>query len=228
MTVRTVAADATVAGAGGALGAAAAIALGYSPGGVAVTALFVGALAGIAMIDLRERRIPNAYTYTGTLMALAAAALGGPGPLTLAALGLLAAGGAMAVMYLLGRGRLGMGDVKLCAFAGSVLAKYGSHGTPLASGYLLGFELIQGYAAALDVELGEGHVLLLGFRPQWRGQPFGSFRVLFNACLFHGQLGSAGPANDGFWEPPPKEEEQPKQEDEQADGRRRRPGGQGG
>jgi len=23
--------------------------------------------------------------------------------------------------------------------------------------------------------------VLLGFKPQWRGQPFGSFRVIFNA-----------------------------------------------
>jgi hypothetical protein len=25
------------------------------------------------------------------------------------------------------------------------------------------------------------HVILLGFRPQWRGQPFGSFPMIFNA-----------------------------------------------
>ena len=31
--------------------------------------------------------------------------------------------------------------------------------------------------------LGKGHVVLLGFRPQWRGQPFGTFRVIFNAVL---------------------------------------------
>jgi hypothetical protein len=25
--------------------------------------------------------------------------------------------------------------------------------------------------------------VLLGFRPQWRGQPFGTFRVVFNAVM---------------------------------------------
>jgi hypothetical protein len=34
------------------------------------------------------------------------------------------------------------------------------------------------------VQLDDGHVVLLGFRPQWRGQPFGTLRVLFNSALF--------------------------------------------
>jgi hypothetical protein len=68
-------------------------------------------------------------------------------------------------------------------FDGAVLASYPVEGSPLRSGYLLGEKYLQGRAAALDARLGDGHVILLGFRPQWRGQPFGSFRVLFNSLL---------------------------------------------
>jgi hypothetical protein len=68
-------------------------------------------------------------------------------------------------------------------FDGAVLASYPSEGSPLRSGYLLGEKYLQGKAAAVDVKHGDGRVILIGFRPQWRGQPFGSFRVLFNAIL---------------------------------------------
>jgi hypothetical protein len=78
--------------------------------------------------------------------------------------------------------------VPLEGFEGTVLARYGEQGSPLLSGYLLGEQHLQGRAAALDVHHGDGHVVLLGFRPQWRGQPFGTFRVLFNAALFGGEL----------------------------------------
>jgi hypothetical protein len=69
-------------------------------------------------------------------------------------------------------------------FNGTVLARYADTGSPLLSGYLIGEKYLNGKAAALDVRLGDGHVVLLGFRPQWRGQPFGTFRVLFNAALY--------------------------------------------
>jgi hypothetical protein len=74
----------------------------------------------------------------------------------------------------------------LDGFKGTVLARYAETGSPLLSGYLIGEKYLQGKAAALDVEIGQGHVLLLGFRPQWRDQSFGTFRVVFNSILYAG------------------------------------------
>jgi hypothetical protein len=71
----------------------------------------------------------------------------------------------------------------LDGFVGSVLALYPSSGSILLSGLLVGEQYLHGKAAALDVQLDRGHIILIGFRPQWRGQSFGSFRVLFNAVL---------------------------------------------
>ena len=72
-------------------------------------------------------------------------------------------------------------------FKGTVLARYQDAGSPLLSGYLIGEKYLNGKAAALDVQLDAGHVVLLGFRPEWRGQPFGTFKVLFNAALSAGR-----------------------------------------
>lgn len=71
----------------------------------------------------------------------------------------------------------------LDGFAGHVLARYQAAGSPLLSGYLVGEKFLNGKAAALVVQHAAGRVVLLGFRPQWRGQPFGTFRVIFNAVL---------------------------------------------
>ncbi len=91
-------------------------------------------------------------------------------------------------------------------FRGSAILKYEESRSPLLSGYLMGDEHIRGYAAALDVRVGGGHVVLLGFRPQWRGQPFGTFRILMNAALFHGSVAADAAGSPGFWSPPKDEE----------------------
>lgn len=66
-------------------------------------------------------------------------------------------------------------------FKGTVLARYPKDRSPLASGYLIGPAKIEGKAAALSVDYGKGRVILLGFRPQWRGQSHGTYKFFMNA-----------------------------------------------
>lgn len=62
----------------------------------------------------------------------------------------------------------------------AVLAYYPDD-NPLLSGWILGDEKIRGLAAALDIPMGKGRVVLLGFRAQNRGQTHGTFKLLLNA-----------------------------------------------
>ena len=66
------------------------------------------------------------------------------------------------------------------AFQGAILATYPKERNPLASGYLLHPEVIEGKTAALEAYYGKGRVYLLGFRPQWRGQSHGAYKFVFN------------------------------------------------
>jgi hypothetical protein len=68
-------------------------------------------------------------------------------------------------------------------FTGTVIARYADSGSPLLSGHLIGEKYLHGKAAAVEADVDQGRVVLLGFRPQWRDQSFGTFRVLFNAAL---------------------------------------------
>ena len=75
--------------------------------------------------------------------------------------------------------------------AGEVAVRYASEDV-LESGWLLGPEKLQGKAAVVEVPRGKGRVILFGFPPQHRGQPHGTFRLLFNALL-RGGMEPIGP-----------------------------------
>jgi len=83
------------------------------------------------------------------------------------------------------------------AFRGKVLASYVKDRNPLMSGFLLGEALIQGKAAALDANYGSGHIILLGFRPQWRGQSHGTYKFFFNALYYGPSMAPEAQAREG-------------------------------
>jgi hypothetical protein len=91
----------------------------------------------------------------------------------------------------------------LDGFEGSVLAKFARDSTVLRSGFLNGSEFIRGFAAALDVKHERGHVVLFAFQPEWRGQPQGTFRTVFNSAFFARGVGDQAKPNPGFWTSPP-------------------------
>ncbi|GAB4028187.1 M14 family metallopeptidase [Spirosoma koreense] len=98
----------------------------------------------------------------------------------------------------------------LDGFKGQALAKFASAGSPLRSGYMLGEKYLQGCAASLDVQQGKGHVILHGFRPQWRGQPLGTYRVLLNSVLYGGEVSRGKYGAPEFWKSPTKKEDEKK------------------
>ena len=64
-----------------------------------------------------------------------------------------------------------------------VISKY-PKGSLLMSGYLRGEKYLQNKASAIEVPLGKGRVILLGFGVQSRAQPHGTFKLLFNSLYY--------------------------------------------
>ncbi len=72
-------------------------------------------------------------------------------------------------------------------FDRQVVARYPDHRDDIpVSGYLRGAELLERRAAVVEVTVGEGRVVLIGFRPQHRAQPHRTFKLLFNALFLAG------------------------------------------
>ena len=68
--------------------------------------------------------------------------------------------------------------------ANQVVARYPDKAV-LASGWLLGEKYLAGKGALLDVPMGGGHIIMFGMRPQYRGQSYQNFKLLFNAMTYH-------------------------------------------
>jgi hypothetical protein len=63
----------------------------------------------------------------------------------------------------------------------TAVATYPATGNPLLSGWLLGGAKLNGKAALVDVTRGRGHVVLYGFRPQYRGQSMATYPLIWGA-----------------------------------------------
>jgi hypothetical protein len=64
-----------------------------------------------------------------------------------------------------------------------VVARYPENNI-LASGWLVGENVIANRAALIDAPIGRGHAILFGMRPQYRAQSYLTFKIFFNALLY--------------------------------------------
>jgi hypothetical protein len=55
---------------------------------------------------------------------------------------------------------------------------------PLLSGWLLGGKYLSGSSALIEKKLGDGRIILFGFRPQYRGQSEVTYKLFYNALLY--------------------------------------------
>ncbi len=68
-----------------------------------------------------------------------------------------------------------------------VVARYPDHRDDIpVSGYIQGAERLERLAAAVDITVGKGRVVLIGFRAQHRAQTLRTFKLLFNALYLPG------------------------------------------
>ncbi|MDP6451776.1 MAG: peptidase M14, partial [SAR202 cluster bacterium] len=56
-----------------------------------------------------------------------------------------------------------------------------SRENPLLSGLMIGSERITGATALASIPMGRGEVIMFGFRPHFRAQARGTYKLFFNA-----------------------------------------------
>jgi hypothetical protein len=96
-----------------------------------------------------------------------------------------------------GRGGGAAADVPVVTNRARVVAAFPQNPNDmLLSGTLGGGEALSGRAAAVDVPMGKGHMVLFAIRPFWRWQTQGTYMLAFNAILNwdHLDAGKAVPA----------------------------------
>jgi len=64
--------------------------------------------------------------------------------------------------------------------------------SPLRSGWAWGQQYLDQAISMIDAQVGKGHVVLFGNEVNWRGQPHGTFKLLFNGIYYGGA--AAAPA----------------------------------
>jgi hypothetical protein len=74
-------------------------------------------------------------------------------------------------------------DGKASGRSVETIAKY-PEGTLLMSGFIKGEQHLQKTASAVDVPMGKGRVVMLGFAVEQRGQSHGTFKLLFNSIYY--------------------------------------------
>ena len=63
--------------------------------------------------------------------------------------------------------------------------------TPLRSGWAWGQQYLDQAVSIVEAPVGKGHVVLFGNEVNWRAQPHGTFKLLFNGIYYGSATGTA-------------------------------------